>query len=112
MISFVAFLPHMQVRGLAGQFLRAILARVRVTGDGVIVCQIYFQKGQDNRTNIPKRDTDGSDQSSNSTFRSELTQHPQTVTHTNLPDPPQHKHSRAKERGGLCSRRGRVRGVP
>ena len=27
-----------------------------------------FHKGQDNRTNIPKRDTDGSDQSSHSTL--------------------------------------------
>ena len=37
-----------------------------------------LHKGQDNRTNIPKRD---------GRLRSELTQHPQTVTPTNLPDP-------------------------
>ena len=59
----------------------------------------HLHKGQDNRTNIPKRDR---------RLRSELTQHPQTVTPTNLPDPPLHKHSRAKERGGDEARRGGV----
>ena len=29
----------------------------------------FIHKGQDNRTNIPKRDTDGSDQSSHSTLK-------------------------------------------
>ena len=29
---------------------------------------LFIHKGQDNRTNIPKRDTDGSDQSSHSTL--------------------------------------------
>ena len=47
--------------------------------NGTRTAQIRYFSFQDNRTNIPKRD---------GRLRSELTQHPQTVTPTNLPDPP------------------------
>ena len=55
-------------------------------------------KGQDNRTNIPKRDTNGSDQSSHSTLKPLH----QPISRS----PPHNKHSRAKERGGDEARRG------
>ena len=66
-----------------------------------------FHKGQDNRTNIPKRD---------GRLRSELTQHPSTVTPTNLPDlPPTQTLTRQRARrrrgppGGRAQGRGRRR---
>ena len=57
-----------------------VLALVLVLVE-VRLCTLPFviHKGQDNRTNIPKQD---------GRLRSELTQHPSTVTPTNLPDLP------------------------
>ena len=61
---------------------------------------LFIRKGQDNRTNIPKRDTDGSDQSSHSTLK--------PLHQPISPISPPNKHSRAKERGGDEARRGGV----
>ena len=67
------------------------------------VVWISIHKGQDNRTNIPKRDTDGSDQSSHSTLK--------PLHQPISPISPPNKHSRAKERGGDEARRGSCTGV-